>query len=88
MVNIHLSIDDSQVLFLSIPLSDVQRLSIRPLKWLRFVTFTVCGARGDLSETLGGPSVNYDASFADMVESYHYNPNGVPSWFVFLTRLW
>ncbi|KAF9513402.1 hypothetical protein BS47DRAFT_973272 [Hydnum rufescens UP504] len=30
---------------LSIPSSTAQRLSLRPLKWLRFVAFTVCGAQ-------------------------------------------
>lgn len=36
---------------LSIPHTDIQRLTVRPLKWLRFVTFAVCSAKGDLSTT-------------------------------------
>jgi hypothetical protein len=75
MVNIHLRIDNSQVLALSIPFSDIQRLSIRPLKWLRFVTFTVCGARGNLSATPDGPAVDYD-SIALGSEDYYYTPQG------------
>ena len=65
--------------FLSIPPSDVARLSIRPLKWLRFVTFTICGARGDLSTNPNGPPINYDTVLADIAEVYHYTPDGEPS---------
>jgi len=50
---VHLDAGGSAVPFLSIPLSEVERLSIRPLKWLQFVAFTICGARGDLSLTPG-----------------------------------
>jgi hypothetical protein len=39
--------------FLSLPM--IFRDSVRPLKWLRFVMFAVCGARGDLSVTPGAP---------------------------------
>jgi hypothetical protein len=83
MVNIHLRIDDSQVLALSIPFSDIQRLSIRPLKWLRFVTFTVCGAHGNLSATPDGPAVDYDSIALDspIAEDYYYTPQGDASWF-------
>jgi hypothetical protein len=79
MVDIHLRIDNSQVLALSIPFNDIQRLSIRPLKWLRFVTFTVCGACGDLSATPDGPAVDYD-SIALGSEDYYYTPQGDASW--------
>ncbi|KAI9441718.1 hypothetical protein H4582DRAFT_2127457 [Lactarius indigo] len=43
--------------FLSIPLSDIQRPAIRPFKWLRYVMYPICGARGDLYATLDGSSV-------------------------------
>jgi hypothetical protein len=82
MVNIHLSIrgsDDSvhTVLALDIPKSDIQRLSVRPLKWLRFVAFTVCGVRGDLAMAPNGPAVDYDISLTDAIaEDYYYIPDG------------
>jgi hypothetical protein len=53
MVHVFLDVGGSAVPFHSIPLSDVERLSIRPLKQLQFVAFTICGARGDLSLTPG-----------------------------------
>ncbi|KAI9566886.1 hypothetical protein HD554DRAFT_2193715 [Boletus coccyginus] len=75
MVDIYLNLPRSrQYPFLSIPNSDVRRLSKRPFKWLRFVMFSICGARGDLSATPDGPPVDYDnTSFSDV---YYYNPSG------------
>lgn len=78
MVNIYLHIEDRQVLALSIPFSDIERLSVRPVKWLRFVTFAICGVRGDLSAMPNGPPVDYDSiSLADHIaEAYYYTPEG------------
>ncbi|KAH9159005.1 hypothetical protein EDB89DRAFT_1866729, partial [Lactarius sanguifluus] len=61
-VEIYLNADDSSVQFLSIPLSDIQRLSFRPFKWLIFLMFCICGTRGDLSATLDGPPVDYNST--------------------------
>ncbi|KAI0293806.1 hypothetical protein BC826DRAFT_370276 [Russula brevipes] len=78
MVNVYLNIEDRQVLALSIPFSDIERLSVRPVKWLRFVTFAICGARGHLSATPNGPPVDYDSiSLAGPIaEAYYYTPEG------------
>jgi hypothetical protein len=78
MVNIHLSNSGHQVLALNIPYSDIERLSFRPLKWLRFVAFAVCGVRGDLAITPDGPAVDYDSiSLANPIaEDYYYIPQG------------
>ena len=78
MVNIYLKIEDRQVLALSIPFSDIERLSIRPIKWLRFVTFAICGVRGDLSATPNGPPVDYaSVSLTGHIdEDYYYTPEG------------
>ena len=78
MVNIYLNVEDRQVVALSIPFSDIQRLTVRPIKWLQFVTFAVCGAHGDLSETPNGPPVNYDSITlaGPIAEDYYYIPQG------------
>ena len=55
MVNVYLNIEDRQILALSIPLSNIERLYIRPIKWLRLVTFTIRGVCGDLSATPNAP---------------------------------
>ena len=76
VVNIYLNIPGSGAPFpfLSIPHSDIQRLSVRPFKWLRYIMFCICGARGDLSETPNGPPVDYDrTSLAEV--PYYYNPS-------------
>lgn len=76
MVEIYLNIDGSQFSFLGIPLSDVQRLSIRPFKWLRYVMFCICGARGDFYATLDGPPVDYDSTALADDGIYFYKPSG------------
>ncbi|KAI9453975.1 hypothetical protein BJY52DRAFT_1286604 [Lactarius psammicola] len=76
MVNIYLNVDGSPVLFLSIPDSDVQRLSIHPFRWLRFVVFSICGARGRLSATPDGPPVNYNSTSFTGVINLYYKPSG------------
>ncbi|KAI0289867.1 hypothetical protein BC826DRAFT_1106805 [Russula brevipes] len=59
---------------LSIPRSDVERLAAFPFRWLRYVMFTICGARGDIC-TVNGPvtPVDYDETeIADDTNTYHY----------------
>ncbi|KAH8994519.1 hypothetical protein EDB92DRAFT_286656 [Lactarius akahatsu] len=76
MVEIYLNVDGFPFSFLSIPLDDVQRLSIRPFKWLRYVLYSICGARGDLYARLGDPPVDYDSTeLADHL-IYFYEPSG------------
>ncbi|KAF8499044.1 hypothetical protein F5888DRAFT_1633574 [Russula emetica] len=58
MVEIYLDFNEP-LLLLSIPSSEIQRLSYRPLKWLRFITSTICGARGNLLWLHNGPIVDY-----------------------------
>ena len=80
MVNIHLKREqnDEYMLALSIPLEDIQRLSIRPLKWLRFVTFAVCGVTGELSPTPNGPVIEYqNVGFDSLADEYYYKPDGM-----------
>ncbi|KAH9174872.1 hypothetical protein EDB89DRAFT_1948327 [Lactarius sanguifluus] len=76
MVEIYLSVHESQLSFLSIPLADVQRLAIRPFKWLRYVMYSICGARGDLYATLDGPPVDYDSTALANDAIYYYKPSG------------
>ena len=91
MVNIHLKREqnDEYTLALSIPLEDIQRLSIRPLKWLRFVTFAVCGVTGELSLTQNGPSVDYqNIGFNSLAENYYYKPDGMLHFLESLAHPW
>ncbi|KAI0284833.1 hypothetical protein BC826DRAFT_919135 [Russula brevipes] len=59
---------------LSIPRSDVERLAAFPFRWLRYVMFTICGARGDIC-TINGPvtPVDYDETeITGDANTYHY----------------
>ena len=78
MVNIYLKIKEKQVLALSIPLNDIEKLSIHPIKCLQFVTFAICGVCGDLSVMPNGPPVDYTSvSLADHIhQDYYYTPEG------------
>ena len=76
MVEVYLNVQERQVSFLSIPYSDVQRLSIRPFKWLCFVMFSICGTCGDLSATPDGPPVDYNSTELAENGIYYYKPQG------------
>ena len=60
MVNVYVKVDNQWIHTLAIPLEDIDRLSLRPLKWLRFVVFTVVGARGHLFDAPDGSLVDYE----------------------------
>ncbi|KAH9980937.1 hypothetical protein BGW80DRAFT_1453884 [Lactifluus volemus] len=75
-IEIFLIYDGIPKSFLLIPHSDIQRLAIYPFRWLRFVIFTISGARGDLSTTLEGPYVDYDRTeVADDENRCYYWPS-------------
>ena len=79
MVDIYLPIEDRQILALSIPFVDIERLALRPVKWLRYLVFTICGVRGDLATTPNGLPVDYyDTSLTldNMEETYYFVPEG------------
>ena len=59
-IEIFLSIDQTEISFLLIPRSDIERLAVSPFRWIRYVMFAICGARGDLSTTSNGPAVDYE----------------------------
>jgi hypothetical protein len=76
-IEIFLSFHDAQISFLSIPRSDIDRLAVYPFRWIRYVMFTICGARGELSTLPNGPPVDYDKTeFADAENTYYYRPSG------------
>ena len=88
MVEIYLNVHEDQTLLLSIPLRDIQRLSIRPLKWLRFVMFCVCGAKGQLSATPDGLPVDDNTGITSLTDDdIYYYMTGGKFYFVYRTRL-
>ncbi|KAI0291865.1 hypothetical protein BC826DRAFT_1105798 [Russula brevipes] len=79
MVNIHLrQMDSHWICALAIPLEDIGRLSLRPLKWLRFVAFAVLGVKDHLYDSPDGNVVDYGIlSPADLAKDYYYFREGV-----------
>ncbi|KDQ16154.1 hypothetical protein BOTBODRAFT_269539 [Botryobasidium botryosum FD-172 SS1] len=78
-VHLHIEVQDNSWLhILSVPLADIRGLCHRPLKWLRFVSFAICGARGDISMTEGGDTVDYENTLAAEFQAghYYYNAQG------------
>ena len=80
-VSIFLIDNEDGTPFLSIPKQDIQRLSIYPHKWLRFMLFAICGAHGRLSASLHGPPVQNDSGFTDLCPTYYYTPHGMAFFF-------
>ena len=82
-IEIKLCINQTEISFLSIPRSDIERLAISPSRWLRYVMFAICGARGDLSTTSNGPAVDYEKTEIGADEpTYYYRPSGKHSFCV------
>jgi hypothetical protein len=76
-IEIFLSIDETQIFFLSIPRSDIERLAASPFRWIRYVMFAICGARGDLTTAPNGPAVDYENTEIGNDENrYYYRPSG------------
>jgi len=88
MVNVYVSLpNDGWIHALSVPLEEIWRLSLRPLKWLRYATFAVLGARGHLLETPGGNIVDYEnVSLADG-DNYYFSAEGNVPVFPIILRL-
>jgi hypothetical protein len=75
-IEIFLCLHGAQISFLSIPRSDIDRLAVCPFRWLRYVMFAICGARGDLSTPNGIP-VDYDVDNTNFAENaFYYWPLG------------
>ena len=78
-----LIIDEKQISFLSIPRDDIKRLAAFPFRWIRYVLFAICGARGNLCTTPNGHEVNYEITEISNHEStYYYRPSGKLSFYV------
>jgi hypothetical protein len=72
--------DEEWAVVLSIPLSEVRRLALRPLKWLTFVAFAICGAEGHLCVNQLGEHVNYNVTSTDpLANEYYYFNQGTIS---------
>ena len=78
-INVLLVTERGSILALAIPESDIRRLSLRPLKWLRYVCFAFCGVHGDLCDSPRGDPVDYEAIVHEdpIAQDYYYIPRGM-----------
>jgi hypothetical protein len=75
MVEIHIKVSGIYIPFIAIPSDDIQRLSTRPFRWIKYIMFSICGARGHLSVTPDGPPVDYEA-LVTANNTYYYESSG------------
>jgi hypothetical protein len=75
MVNIRLN-HQPQVPFLTISRNKIERLSISPFRWIHYVMFAICGAKGDISMAPDGPPVNYGDTLLEDDAELYYTPSG------------
>ena len=76
-IEIFLSIDETQISFLSIPCSNIERLTVSPFQWICYVLFAICGACGNLSTTPNSPAVDHkNTKIANDENTYYYWPLG------------
>ncbi|KAK0457770.1 uncharacterized protein EV420DRAFT_1687541 [Desarmillaria tabescens] len=76
IINLHLSTDGAPVQALAVPAEDMRRLLYHPLKWLRYVSFAIFGAAGQLSLMANGPVIdNENTPLEKLVTDYYYVPN-------------
>lgn len=59
-VELWLRISDAWQPILSIPISECDRFALKPLKWLRFLGYTIYGREGDISLARNGLPVDYE----------------------------
>ena len=59
-ITLHLKINDDYLPILSIPISECNRFALRPLKWLRFLGYTLYGREGDICLSPEDPPVPVD----------------------------
>ncbi|KIL59038.1 hypothetical protein M378DRAFT_15139 [Amanita muscaria Koide BX008] len=70
-----LSLDNVARLALSIPLAECSTFAVNPLKWLRFLGFTIYGREGYLSTSKDGPEIDdYTANIE--ARSYYFVSEG------------
>ena len=74
-VKLWLCFGDTTKLALTIPLDQCNTFAFYPLKWLRFVGFTIYGREGYLSRSRTGPEIN-DYAAAMEARSYYFVPEG------------
>jgi hypothetical protein len=70
-VKLWLCFGDTTKLALTIPLDQCNTFAVYPLKWLRFLGFTIYGQEGHLSRSKAGPEID-DYTADTEARSYYF----------------
>ncbi|KAF5384121.1 hypothetical protein D9615_003273 [Tricholomella constricta] len=73
-VQLHISLDNAYIPVLSIPVDDCNRFAAKPLRWLRYLAYTIYGRQGHISAIAGGPPVDYESAVAGGADYYFTSP--------------
>jgi hypothetical protein len=73
-VELHMRINDAYMPVLSIPVTDCNRFSLRPLSWLRFLGYCIYGRMGNISSTPDGPPIDYQMAVQAGARYYFTSP--------------
>ena len=73
-VELHMQINDAYMPVLSIPVTDCNRFSLKPLSWLRFLGYSIYGRIGDISSTPDGPPIDYQMAVQAGTHYYFTSP--------------
>jgi hypothetical protein len=74
-IQLFIQIDNTWMPALTIPVADCNRFSLKPLKWLRFLGYTIYGREGYISARIGGRAVNYQSAVQGG-SCYYFNSAG------------
>lgn len=82
-VQLWLHLREAWLSVLTIPINELSHFSIRPLKWLRYVGFTIYGREGVLLFTTEeGDEVDYDLTTDFKAHYYFSSPRQLFLYFV------
>jgi hypothetical protein len=85
-VKLFVHLDGALHPLLSIPITDFDRFTLRPLKWLRYLAYTVYGRQGKLfKDALGQCEVNYNLAILE--DCYYFSSDSKPYFLVNLHLL-
>ena len=74
-VRLYITIENKPRLALSIPLNICTTLSLRPLKWLRFLGYAIYGREGHLSLSAGAEPIS-DYTSNVTARPYYFSSTG------------
>ncbi|KAF9519399.1 hypothetical protein BS47DRAFT_31070 [Hydnum rufescens UP504] len=73
-ITVHVQISGVYLPVLSIPVVECHRFAFKPLKWLRFLGYTIYGQEGHISLSPGADSVDYESAIEGGVHYFYVSP--------------